>query len=84
LRCSTLIVLASVKAFDGGGLDGGHRLRRASSPLLRALAPTPDGEGAVEAVLVLGLVWAGVDAGLAVAPALLARLLRFWLPMPPG
>ena len=49
-----------------------------------ALAPTPDGEGAVEAVLVLGLVWAGVDAGPAVAAALLARLLRFWLPMLPG
>jgi len=48
------------------------------------LAPTPDGEGVVEAVLVLGLVWAGVDAGPAVAAALLARILRFWMPMLPG
>jgi uncharacterized membrane protein YbhN (UPF0104 family) len=33
---------------------------------------------------VLALIWAGVDAGPAVAAALLARLLRFWLPMLPG
>jgi uncharacterized membrane protein YbhN (UPF0104 family) len=45
---------------------------------------TPDGAGVAEAVLVLGLVWAGVDAGTAVAAALLTRVLTFWLPVLPG
>ena len=47
-------------------------------------ALTPDGAGVVEAMLALGLVWAGADAGPAVAAALLTRLLTFWLPMLPG
>ncbi len=79
-----LIVLASVHAFGGGGSTAGILFAALVASAAAALAPTPDGEGAVEAVLVLGLVWAGVDAGPAVAAALLARLLRFWLPMLPG
>ena len=79
-----LIVVASVKAFGGGGSTVAILFAALVASAAAALAPTPDGEGVVEAVLVLGLVWAGVDAGPAVAAALLARLLRFWLPMLPG
>ena len=79
-----LVVVASVQAFGGGGSLVAILLASLVATAAGVLSPTPDGEGAVEAVLVLGLIWAGVDAGPAVAAALLARILRFWLPMLPG
>lgn len=79
-----LVVVASVRAFGGGGSTVAVVAASLLASAAGLLAPTPDGEGAVEAVLALGLVWAGVDAGPAVAAALLARVLRFWLPMLPG
>ena len=79
-----LVVVAAVHAFGGGGSPVGIVVASLAATAAAVLAPTPDGEGVVEAVLVLGLVWAGVDAGPAIAAALLARVLRFWLPMLPG
>ena len=32
----------------------------------------------------LGLIWAGLDAGAAVAAMVLVRLVTFWIPMLPG
>ncbi len=79
-----LVVVASVHAFGGEGALLAVVVASLVASAAGVLAATPDGEGAVEAVLVLALIWAGVDAGPAVAAALLARLLRFWLPMLPG
>jgi undecaprenyl-diphosphatase len=79
-----LVVVACVHAFGGGGASAAIVVASLVATAAGVLAPTPDGEGVVEAVLVLGLVWAGVDAGAAVAAALAARILRFWLPMVPG
>ena len=78
------VVVASVQVFGGGGSTVAIVVASLVATAAGVLAPTPDGEGVVEAVLVLGLVWAGVDAGPAVAAALLARILRFWMPMLPG
>ncbi|MGZ4717152.1 MAG: lysylphosphatidylglycerol synthase transmembrane domain-containing protein [Acidimicrobiales bacterium] len=78
------VVVASVQAFGGGGSLLAVVVASLAASAAGVLAPTPDGEGAVEAVLVLALIWAGVDAGPAVAAALLSRVLRFWLPMLPG
>ena len=79
-----LVVVACAQAFGGGGSLVAIVVASLVASAAGMLAPTPDGEGVVEAVLVLGLVAAGVDAGPAVAAALLARILRFWLPMAPG
>jgi uncharacterized membrane protein YbhN (UPF0104 family)/membrane-associated phospholipid phosphatase len=48
------------------------------------LAPTPGGLGAVEALLVAGLVAVGVAPAPAVAATLTSRLLTYWLPVLPG
>ncbi len=48
------------------------------------LSPTPDGAGTVEMLAVVGLIWAGVDAPVAVATMIVARVLTFWLPLLPG
>jgi len=50
----------------------------------RVVAFSPDGAGACEAVLALGLIWAGVDAGTAVATTIAYRIVTCWLPMLPG
>ena len=52
--------------------------------MIVVIAPTPDGAGLVEASLVLGLIWTGMDAGAAVATMVLVRLVTFWIPMLPG
>jgi len=79
-----LAVLAAVQVFGGGAPMAAVVFASLLATALGVLAPTPDGAGVIEAVLVLALVWAGVDAGPAVAAALLSRLLGFWLPMVPG
>ena len=48
------------------------------------VSPTPDGAGLVEALAVVGLVWAGVDAPTAVVAMITARVIGFWLPLLPG
>lgn len=52
--------------------------------LLAAPAPTPGGLGAVEAVLIAGLVVVGETMAVAVPAVFLYRLLTYWLPMLPG
>ncbi|MFR9804712.1 lysylphosphatidylglycerol synthase domain-containing protein [Pseudonocardia sp. RS010] len=48
------------------------------------LAPTPGGLGAVEALLVAGMIAVGVAPAPAVAATLTSRLLTYWLPVLPG
>ncbi len=81
---NSLVLLAATHAFGAGG---------AAAPVLAVgllvavavvVAPTPDGAGLVEAVMVLGLIWAGVGPGAAVATMVLVRVVAFWLPMLPG
>ena len=79
-----LVVVAAVQVFGGGAPLAAVVFASLLATALGVLAPTPDGVGVIEAVLVLALVWAGVDAGPAVAAALLSRILAFWLPMVPG
>lgn len=52
--------------------------------LVSELAPTPGGLGATEAVLILGLTGAGLDAEQAIAATLIFRFITFLLPMIPG
>ena len=54
-----------------------------ASSLGQAL-PTPGGLGAVEGALVAGLTAIGINPTDAVAAALTARILTFWLPVLPG
>lgn len=49
--------------------------------LLASMVPTPGHLGAVEVVLVAGLVGAGVEGSSAVCAVLLYRLATFWLPV---
>ena len=51
---------------------------------IASFAPTPGGIGAIEAVLISGLVAAGVDNVTAVPAVFLFRLITFWLPILPG
>ena len=51
---------------------------------LGQLLPTPGGLGAVEGALVAGLTAIGIHSSDAVAAALTARILTFWLPVLPG
>jgi uncharacterized membrane protein YbhN (UPF0104 family)/membrane-associated phospholipid phosphatase/tRNA A-37 threonylcarbamoyl transferase component Bud32 len=51
---------------------------------LGQLLPTPGGLGAVEGALVAGLTAIGIPASDAIAAALVARVLTFWLPVLPG
>jgi glycosyltransferase 2 family protein len=48
------------------------------------LLPTPGGLGAVEGGLVAGLTAIGIPPPTAIAAALVARVLTFWLPVVPG
>lgn len=49
-----------------------------------AIAPTPGGVGAVEAVLLTGLTGLGMAAAPALAAVFLYRFATFWLPIPIG
>lgn len=51
---------------------------------LAPVAPTPNGAGVVEAILMTGLVLVGVDPGAAAVATLASRLVGFWAPMLPG
>lgn len=79
-----LVVLAAVRAFDGGGSAGPILLVVLLALAFGAFSPVPDGTLAVEAVLVLGLSLTGVEPVAAVAAALVWRAAMYWLPMIPG
>ena len=81
---NALVVLAAVRAFGAAGSVGPVLLVGLLVPVIVVVAPTPDGAGLVEAFLVLGLIWAGLGAGAAVAAMVLVRLVTFWIPMLPG
>ena len=49
-----------------------------------AVAPTPGGVGAVEAVLLAALTGVGMAAAPALAAVFLYRLVTFWAPIPIG
>jgi len=55
-----------------------------TASLVSNVAPTPDGIGATEAVLVLGLVAARLSLPQAAAATLIFRFMTFWLPIIPG
>lgn len=77
-------LVASVRAFDGGGTWAAISLVYLAGSTIGMAAPTPGGIGAMETVMTAGLVAAGVDAGIALSAVLLYRLLSFWLPTIPG
>jgi undecaprenyl-diphosphatase len=75
---------ASVRAFGGTtSLAAVGAVYLAGSAIGQA-APTPGGLGAVEAVLITGLVSVGLDKEIAVPAVLLFRLTTFWIPILPG
>ncbi len=55
-----------------------------TSSLISNIAPTPGGIGAIEAVLVIGLVAMKFSLADAAAITLIYRFLTFWLPILPG
>jgi undecaprenyl-diphosphatase len=74
----------SVRAFGGTtSLAAVGAVYLAGSAIGQA-APTPGGLGAVEAVLITGLVSVGLDKEIAVPAVLLFRLATFWIPILPG
>lgn len=77
-------LVASVRAFNGGGTWAAISLVYLAGSTIGMAAPTPGGIGAMETVMTAGLVAAGVDAGIALSAVLLYRLLSFWLPTIPG
>ncbi len=84
---ASLDYLTLVVAMAAIGADGRLSLvlvAYASATLLGLVPFTPGGLGFVEAGLTGTLVLAGIDAGDAVAIALLYRLASFWLPIPAG
>jgi uncharacterized membrane protein YbhN (UPF0104 family)/tRNA A-37 threonylcarbamoyl transferase component Bud32 len=75
---------AAVRAFGGTtSLAAVGAVYLAGSAVGQA-APTPGGLGAVEAVLIAGLVSVGLDKEIAVPAVLLFRLATFWIPILPG
>jgi glycosyltransferase 2 family protein len=75
---------AAVRAFGGETqLAAVGAVYLAGSAIGQA-APAPGGLGAVEAVLIAGLVSVGLDKEIAVPAVLLFRLATFWLPILPG
>lgn len=79
-----LALIASVRAFGGGGTIAAISLVYLAGSTLGSAAPTPGGVGAVEAILTAGLVAAGIPSNIALSAVLLYRLITFWLPTIPG
>jgi uncharacterized membrane protein YbhN (UPF0104 family) len=79
-----LVLVAAVHTFGANPALAPVLLVSLVASVAVVAGPTPDGAGLVEAVVVIGLVWAGVNGGVAVAAMVLARVLGFWLPMLPG
>jgi undecaprenyl-diphosphatase len=75
---------AAVRAFGGTtSLAAVGAVYLAGSAVGQA-APTPGGLGAVEAVLIAGLVGVGLEKDIAVPAVLLFRFATFWVPILPG
>jgi uncharacterized membrane protein YbhN (UPF0104 family) len=79
-----LVVLAATRAVGSDAAVGPALLVGLLLAVVVVIAPTPDGAGMVEIALTLGLIWAGVDAGAAVAAMVIVRVVTLWLPMLPG
>jgi glycosyltransferase 2 family protein len=87
----TLVVLgylfalyAAVRAFGGTTHFAAVGAVYLAGSAIGQAAPTPGGLGAVEAILIAGLVGAGLDKEIAVPAVLLFRLCTFWIPILPG
>ncbi|WP_278313307.1 lysylphosphatidylglycerol synthase transmembrane domain-containing protein [Lolliginicoccus levis] len=76
-----LALWASVEAFGGGTTFVTVTVVTMVGGTLASAAPTPGGVGAVEAVLIGGLVAFGLPAATAVPAVLLYRVLTTWLPV---
>ncbi|MCH9718621.1 MAG: lysylphosphatidylglycerol synthase domain-containing protein [Actinomycetia bacterium] len=79
-----LCLAACVEAFGGELSLPLVALAYLAGSVIGQAAPTPGGLGAVEAAIVAGLTFAGLDAGIAVSSVLLYRVITFWLPVAPG
>ena len=79
-----LCLAACVEAFGGQLSLPLVALAYLAGSVIGQAAPTPGGLGAVEAAIVAGLTFAGLDAGTAVSSVLLYRVITFWLPVAPG
>ena len=77
-------LLVAAHAFGASPATGPALLVGLVLAVVVVVSPIPDGAGLVEAVAVVGLVWAGVDAPTAVVAMITARVLGFWLPLLPG
>ncbi len=77
-------LLAAAHAFGASPAAGPALLVGLALAVAVVVSPVPDGAGLVEALAVVGLVWAGVDAPTAVVAMITARVLGFWLPLLPG
>jgi glycosyltransferase 2 family protein len=75
---------AAVRAFDGHTALSAVGAVYLAGSAIGSAAPTPGGIGAVEAILIAGLVSVGLDKEIAVPAVLLFRLATFWLPILPG
>jgi uncharacterized membrane protein YbhN (UPF0104 family) len=81
---SAIALLASVMAVYASAALVGILVLYVTALLVSEIAPTPGGIGAIEAVLVLGLVAMGLSLSQAAAATVIFRLLTFWLPIIPG
>jgi glycosyltransferase 2 family protein len=81
---SAMTLLASIMAIHASVALIGVFTLYVTASLVSNIAPTPDGIGATEAVLVLGLVAARLHLPEAAAATLLFRFITFWLPIIPG
>ncbi|MBN4926662.1 flippase-like domain-containing protein [Hoyosella rhizosphaerae] len=79
-----LALWASIEAFGGGTTFVTVTVVTMIGGTLASAAPTPGGVGAVEAVLIGGLVAFGLPAATAVPAVLLYRVLTTWLPVALG
>jgi undecaprenyl-diphosphatase len=75
---------AAVRAFGGTTTLAAVGAVYLAGSAIGQAAPTPGGLGAVEAVLIAGLVSVGLDKEIAVPAVLLFRLATFWAPILPG
>lgn len=78
---AALALWASIEAFGGGTTFVTVTVVTMIGGTLASAAPTPGGVGAVEAVLIGGLVALGLPASTAVPSVLLYRVLTVWLPV---
>ncbi|HUC90071.1 MAG TPA: YbhN family protein [Patescibacteria group bacterium] len=81
---SSTALLASVEAVHASVTLIGIFTIYVTAALVSNIAPTPDGIGATEAVLVLGLAAVKVSLPQAAAAMLIYRFFMFWLPIVPG